>query len=108
MPGTLNLSSPVSEASAGGECLISDEALARFHDRAPGYDRDNAFLAENFAEPRDVGYLPAPLPPQFGGAWLPLSQVVREQRRLAYWAPATALAINLHLYWAGAASRSSP
>src|SRR5208283_4195028 len=38
------------------------------------------------------------------GGGLPLSQVAREQRRLAYWAPATALAINMHLYWAGAAT----
>ena len=29
---------------------------------------------------------------------------MREQRRLAYRAPATALAINMHLYWVGVAA----
>ena len=33
-----------------------------------------------------------------------LAQVCREQRRLAYYAPATAVAINMHLYWVGAAT----
>jgi alkylation response protein AidB-like acyl-CoA dehydrogenase len=104
MPGILNPCSPASEASAGKKWLISDEALVRFHDRAPGYGRDNALFAEDFAELRDAGYLRAPPPAQFGSAGLPLSQVVREQRRLAYWAPATALAVNMHLHWAGAAT----
>jgi alkylation response protein AidB-like acyl-CoA dehydrogenase len=99
-----NPSSPASAFSADEKWLISDEALGRFHDRAPGYDRDNAFFAEDFAELRESGYLLAPLPASLGGAGLPLSQVAREQRRLAYWAPATALAVNMHLYWAGAAT----
>jgi alkylation response protein AidB-like acyl-CoA dehydrogenase len=96
--------STASTASTSEKWLISDEALARFHERAPGYDRDNAFFAEDFTELRETGYLRAPLPAEFGGAGLPLSQVVREQRRLAYWAPATALAVSMHLYWAGAAT----
>jgi len=33
-----------------------------------------------------------------------LAQVCREQRRLAYYAPATAVAVNMHLYWVGAAA----
>ena len=33
-----------------------------------------------------------------------LAEVCREQRRLAYYAPATALAINMHLYWVGIAA----
>jgi alkylation response protein AidB-like acyl-CoA dehydrogenase len=33
-----------------------------------------------------------------------LAEVCREQRRLAYHAPATALAVNMHLYWIGIAA----
>lgn len=33
-----------------------------------------------------------------------LAEVCREQRRLAYYAPATALAVNMHLYWMGIAA----
>ena len=33
-----------------------------------------------------------------------LAEVCREQRRLAYYAPATALAVNMHIYWVGVAA----
>jgi alkylation response protein AidB-like acyl-CoA dehydrogenase len=36
-----------------------------------------------------------------GGRGLNLAEVGREQRRLAYHAPATALGINMHVYWTG-------
>ncbi|MGH7492557.1 MAG: hypothetical protein ACREOO_09190 [bacterium] len=39
------------------------------------------------------------VPTEFGGLGMSLAEVCREQRRLAYFAPATALAINMHLYW---------
>ena len=45
-----------------------------------------------------------PLPSEFGGAGMTLAEVCREQRRLAYYAPATALAVNMHLYWIGVAA----
>ena len=45
-----------------------------------------------------------PLPSEFGGAGMTLAEVCREQRRLAYHAPATALAVNMHLYWLGVAA----
>jgi len=60
-----NPASPASAASASEKWPISDEALARFHQRAPGYDRDNAFFAEDFTELREAGYLRAPLPAEF-------------------------------------------
>jgi len=67
--------------------------LARIRDRAAGYDRDNAFCAEDLAELAAAGYLRP----------RPLLEVVRDQRRLAAYAPATALAVNMHLVWVGAA-----
>ena len=51
------------------------------------------------------GGLPAlAVPEELGGFGLTLAEVVREQRRLAYHAAPTALAINMHLYWTGVAA----
>ena len=78
--------------------------LARFASRAASYDRENRFLEEDFDELRSAGYLLMPVPMQFGGSGMTLAEVCREQRRLAYYAPATALAVNMHLYWIGVAA----
>jgi alkylation response protein AidB-like acyl-CoA dehydrogenase len=84
--------------------LLTDEMLARFDERAPMYDRENRFFTEDFEELRASGYLSAPLPVAYGGSGLNLSEVNRMQRRLAYYAPATAIAVNMHLYWLGVAA----
>ena len=52
--------------------LLTDEMLERFDARAPGYDRDNRFFEEDFAELRQSGYLHAPLPASYGGLGLDL------------------------------------
>ena len=44
------------------------------------------------------------MPRELGGGGLTFAQVMQEQRRLAYYAHATALAINMHLYWTGVAA----
>jgi alkylation response protein AidB-like acyl-CoA dehydrogenase len=84
--------------------LLTPEMLQRFDERAPVYDRENRFFAEDFEELRASGYLSAPLPADLGGAGLNLAEVNALQRRLAYHAPATALAVNMHLYWVGVAA----
>jgi alkylation response protein AidB-like acyl-CoA dehydrogenase len=78
--------------------------LARFASRAASYDSENRFLQEDFEELRAAKYLLLPLPAEFGGAGMRLAEVCREQRCLAYHAPATALAVNMHLYWIGVAA----
>jgi alkylation response protein AidB-like acyl-CoA dehydrogenase len=83
---------------------LSEEMLARFDERAATYDRENRFFDRDFEELRAAKYLVMPVPQQFGGAGLSLAEVCREQRRLAYYAPATALAVNMHLYWVGVAA----
>ncbi|MGH7634390.1 MAG: acyl-CoA dehydrogenase family protein [Gemmatimonadaceae bacterium] len=83
---------------------LTSTLLERCRTRAAGYDRENKFFAEDFEELRDAGYLRLPLPREFGGPGLSLAEVVREQRRLAYFAPATALGINMHVYWVGVAA----
>jgi alkylation response protein AidB-like acyl-CoA dehydrogenase len=84
--------------------ILSDELLERCHERAPVYDRDNRFFDEDFEELRDIGYLKLAIPEELGGLGRNLVEVCREQRRLAYYAPATATAVNMHLYWTGNAA----
>jgi alkylation response protein AidB-like acyl-CoA dehydrogenase len=83
---------------------LTDDMLGRFHQRAPIYDRENRFFQEDFDELRESGYLTIAVPRELGGQGMTLAQVSREQRRLAYYAPATAIAINMHLYWTGLAA----
>ena len=78
--------------------------LDRFYDRAPAYDAENRFFHEDFEELRDAGYLTMAVPKDLGGLGMSLAEVCREQRHLAYYAPATALATNMHLYWTGVAA----
>ena len=84
--------------------LLTDEMLARFDARAAGYDRENRFFDEDWDELRRSGYLLAAVPTEFGGSGLGLDEVARLQGRLAYYAPATAVAVNMHLYWTGVAA----
>ena len=86
------------------QSVLTDEILIRCHERSAGYDQDNAFFIEDFEELRAAAYLTLPVPPEFGGRGLTLSEVAREQRRLGYYAAPTALAINMHLYWLGVAA----
>lgn len=83
---------------------LTDELLTRFDSRAATYDRENRFFDQDFDELRAAKYLVLPVPANFGGPGLSLAEVCREQRRLAYHAPATALAVNMHLYWVGVAA----
>jgi alkylation response protein AidB-like acyl-CoA dehydrogenase len=84
--------------------VLTDEMLARFDERAPVYDRENRFFQEDFDELRESGYLKIAIPEEFGGLGLRLDEVCKLQRRLAYVAPATAVAVNMHVYWTGVAA----
>jgi alkylation response protein AidB-like acyl-CoA dehydrogenase len=44
------------------------------------------------------------VPRELGGVGLNLAEVGKLQQRLAYHAPSTAIAINMHLYWTGVAA----
>jgi alkylation response protein AidB-like acyl-CoA dehydrogenase len=84
--------------------VLTDELIDQCGTRAAGYDRENRFFDEDFAALRAAGYLTLPVPKDLGGPGLSLAEVCREQRRLAYRAPATALAVNMHLYFVGVAA----
>jgi len=84
--------------------VLSKEMLERFQERAPTYDRDNTFFQEDFDELREAGYLYAAVPKELGGLGMNLAQVAACQRRISYYAPATALGVNMHFYWTGVAA----
>ena len=84
--------------------LLSDKLLHEFAERAGVNDRENRFFHEDFEDLKQAGYLTMPVPKELGGAGMALAEVCRQQRRLAYYAPATALGINMHLYWVGVAA----
>jgi alkylation response protein AidB-like acyl-CoA dehydrogenase len=83
--------------------LIPDDVIERIRSRAAAYDRDNAFPHDDLTDLVALGYLRMFVPTSRGGLGLGLVDVAREQRRLAAAAPATALAINMHLVWTGVA-----
>src|SRR5918992_5555645 len=84
--------------------VLSQDILDRCYQRAPIYDRENRFFDEDFEELRNAGYLTMAVRKELGGRGLSLTEVCREQRNLAYYAHATALAVNMHLYWTGMAA----
>jgi alkylation response protein AidB-like acyl-CoA dehydrogenase len=86
------------------DSLLDDALLARIRDRAADYDRRNAFFTEDLDDLRAAGYLAMMVPVDLGGAGLPLAAAVREQSRLASAAPATALAVNMHVLWTAVAA----
>jgi alkylation response protein AidB-like acyl-CoA dehydrogenase len=84
--------------------VLTEPLLERCRQRAPVYDRENRFCQEDFDELKAAGYLKMAVPKEFGGLGMKLDEVGRETRRLAYYAPATALCINMHNYWVGDAA----
>jgi alkylation response protein AidB-like acyl-CoA dehydrogenase len=77
------------------------EMLERFRSRAAELDRENRYFHEDLAELHEIGYLTAAVPAHLGGWGWDLAQLARSQRRLARYAPATALATTMHFYWTG-------
>jgi alkylation response protein AidB-like acyl-CoA dehydrogenase len=84
--------------------LLPEDVLEGFRQRAAGYDRTNTFFHEDLDELLRRDYLAAAVPRELGGLGLSLSEVGRQQRRMARYAPATALAVSMHLYWTGLAA----
>lgn len=82
---------------------LPDSLLERIRGRAAAIDAENRFPTEDLAELTDAGYLALLAPTALGGAGLGLAEVAVLQQRLATAAPATALAINMHLVWTGVA-----
>jgi alkylation response protein AidB-like acyl-CoA dehydrogenase len=89
--------------TAGSSPFLDSALLRRIAARAASYDKENRFFHEDLEELREAGFLKAGVPVSFGGFGLSGPELIEEIRRLAYYAPSTALALNMHLYWTGAA-----
>ncbi|MCW2287150.1 acyl-CoA dehydrogenase family protein [Leucobacter luti] len=85
------------------ERYLPEGVLERFRARAAETDRANEFFSADLAELTERGYLTLFVPEAWGGPGLTLHEVSRLQQRLATAAPATALAINMHLMCTGVA-----
>ncbi|GAB3285679.1 acyl-CoA dehydrogenase family protein [Sinomonas notoginsengisoli] len=85
------------------ESVLPEALIEEIRSRAPGYDERNEFFQEDFDALVAAGYLKAFVPQAAGGLGAGLADAVRLQRRLAQAAPATALAVNMHLVWTGVA-----
>lgn len=83
--------------------LLPDDLLAVFRERAAVHDRENTFPRDDLEELRSAGYLSILVPRDLGGGGLGLVEASALQQRLAAAAPATALAVNMHLVWTGVA-----
>lgn len=83
--------------------ILSPELLERLRSRAAGYDETNSFFTEDLEDLRAAGYLALFTPLTEGGSGMGVPDVVACQRLLAGAAPATALAVNMHLVWCGVA-----
>src|SRR5262245_64712183 len=84
--------------------LLDEATLESFRDRAAGFDEAGRFPHEDLADLRRIGWLTAAAPQRFGGFGLDLATLAAEQRRLARYAPATALSTGMHHYWVGLAA----
>ena len=82
---------------------LPEEMLERFRSRAAELDRTNEYFHEDLAELRSIGYLAAAVPATRGGWGYDLATMAASQRRLARYAPATALSLTMHSYWVGIA-----
>ncbi|AMB40608.1 MULTISPECIES: acyl-CoA dehydrogenase family protein [Paenarthrobacter] len=89
------------------EDILPEELLELLRSRAAGYDQENRFFHEDLQDLADAGYLKVFVPEADGGRGLGLEAVAELQRRLATAAPATALAVNMHLVWTGVAHAMS-
>src|SRR5262245_44071238 len=84
--------------------VLDEATLESFRDRAAGFDEAGRFPHEDLADLRGVGWLNAAAPQRFGGLGLDLATLAAEQRRVARYAPATALSTSMHHYWVGLAA----
>ncbi|WP_299169515.1 acyl-CoA dehydrogenase family protein [uncultured Arthrobacter sp.] len=85
------------------EEILPVDLLERFRTRAADYDARNVFCQEDFDELASRGYLRLFCSEHDDGSAVGMAEAVACQRRLATAAPATALAVNMHLVWTAVA-----
>lgn len=95
---------PYSQYQDQIDAVLTDEILTGIGQRAASYDERNEFPYKDLEVLRQTGYLAALSAKDAGGLGWNFAAVVDAQKTLAAHAPATALAVNMHLIWSGVAS----
>ena len=95
---------PFSRYQQNIDAVLTDDVLDGIRDRAAGFDERNEFPYQDLEVLKDTGYLAALTPVEDGGLGWNFAAVVDAQKKLASYAPATALAVNMHLIWSGVAT----
>src|SRR5690625_7441879 len=86
------------------DAVLTDEILEGIRARAAGFDERNEFPYEDLEVLKASGYLAALTAVEHGGLGWNVAAVVDTQKKLAAYAPATELAVNMHLIWSGVAA----
>ncbi len=86
------------------DTAVSPNLLAMFRERAAGHDSENTFFQEDWDALRATGFMKCLVPKDLGGGGLSLPEYCREIQQIAEYAPATALAVNMHQYFVGMAA----
>src|SRR5699024_5863288 len=86
------------------DTVLTEEILTCIRQRAAGYDERNEFPYKEVEVLCDTGYLAALSAEKDGVLGWNFAADVDAQTKLAAYAPATALAVNMHLIWSGVAS----
>lgn len=81
--------------------MLTPALLRGLRERAAAHDRENSFAQDDLDALAAAGYLKAMLPQELGGQDWGFREVIEAQRLVAAHAPATALAVNMHLVWTG-------
>jgi alkylation response protein AidB-like acyl-CoA dehydrogenase len=89
---------------AEGAELLTEELLEPFRARAAEADDRNEYFFADLEDLRAIGYLAAAVPEHRGGWGLDLGALAQVQRRIARYAPSTALAMSMHHYGIGIAA----
>lgn len=95
---------PYSQYQEQIDAVLTEEILTGIRQRAAGYDERNEFPYKDLEVLRETGYFAALSAEKDGGLGWNFAAVVDAQKKLAAYAPATALAVNMHLIWSGVAS----
>ena len=71
----------------------------KFAERAPAHDAGESFVAENFADLKEVGVLAAGVPSELGGGGASYAQLCDMLRVLAHSCGSTALTLSMHTHF---------
>jgi indole-3-acetate monooxygenase len=91
----------VKPAGAGAAEALTDRAdrlAAEFATRAEAHDRDDSFVAENYARLKDEGLIAAAVPVELGGEGADVGDMADVIRRLAQGCGSTGLAFAMHTH----------